>query len=154
MLAKHTLISGGPKTPAAFATFKELLSRASHVVLVVKNPTANHIWVFAPGWTVALQAPLSMGFSRQEYWSGLPCPPPGDLSASGMELMSLASPALVAGAPLGCSCAVTAWHSRPFAFTLLCNHHHYPHPELFHCPKLKLFLLNNNSQLTSHRYPW
>ena len=30
-------------------------------------------------WTVACQAPLSMGFSRQEYWSGLPCPPPGDL---------------------------------------------------------------------------
>ena len=34
----------------------------------------------ATPWTVALQAPLSMGFSRQEYWSGLPCPPPGDLS--------------------------------------------------------------------------
>ena len=32
-----------------------------------------------PPWTVAHQAPLSMGFSRQEYWSGLPCPPPGDL---------------------------------------------------------------------------
>ena len=35
--------------------------------------------LFATSWTVALQAPLSMGFSRQEYWSGLPCPPPGDL---------------------------------------------------------------------------
>ena len=34
---------------------------------------------FATLWTEALQAPLSMGFSRQEYWSGLPCPPPGDL---------------------------------------------------------------------------
>ena len=34
---------------------------------------------FVTPWTVALQAPLSMGFSRQEYWSGLPCPPPGDL---------------------------------------------------------------------------
>ena len=41
MLVKHTLISGGPKTPAAFATFKELLSRTSQVVLVVKNPTAS-----------------------------------------------------------------------------------------------------------------
>ena len=40
-LAKHTLISGGPKTPAVFETFKELLSRASQVVLVVKNPTAS-----------------------------------------------------------------------------------------------------------------
>ena len=36
-------------------------------------------------WTVAHQAPLSMGFSRQEYWSGLPCPPPGDLPDPGTE---------------------------------------------------------------------
>ena len=41
------------------------------------------------------QAPLAMGFSRQEYWSGLPCPPPGDLPNPGIELMSLMSPALV-----------------------------------------------------------
>ena len=40
------------------------------------------------------QAPLSMGFSRQEYWSGLPCPPPGALPNPGMEPMSLASAAL------------------------------------------------------------
>ena len=36
-------------------------------------------------WTVARQTPLSMGFSRQECWSGLPCPPPGDLPNPGME---------------------------------------------------------------------
>ena len=36
-------------------------------------------------WTVALQASLCMGFSRQEYWSGLPCPPPGDLPDLGIE---------------------------------------------------------------------
>ena len=36
-------------------------------------------------WAVARQAPLSMGFSRQEYWSGLPCPPPGDLPNTGIE---------------------------------------------------------------------
>ena len=40
-------------------------------------------------WTVALQTPLSMGFSRQECWSGLPCPPPG------IEPLSLTSPAVV-----------------------------------------------------------
>ena len=44
--------------------------------------------------TVVHQAPLSMGFSRQEYWSGLPCPPPGDLLNPGIEPMSLISPAL------------------------------------------------------------
>ena len=45
--------------------------------------------------TIAHQAPLSMGFSRQEYWSGLPWPPPGDLPNPGIELWSLTSSALV-----------------------------------------------------------
>ena len=45
-------------------------------------------------WTVAHQTPLSMGFSRQEYWSGLPCPPPGFLSDPGFEPTSLRPPAL------------------------------------------------------------
>ena len=40
---------------------------------------------FATPWTAAHQAPLSMGFSRQEYWSGLPCPPPWDLPDPGIE---------------------------------------------------------------------
>ena len=39
----------------------------------------SHVRLFTISWTVAQQAPLSVGFSRQEYWSGLPCPPPGDL---------------------------------------------------------------------------
>ena len=43
------------------------------------------------------QSPLSMGLSRQEYWSGLPFPPPGDLPNPGVEPMSLTSPALQAG---------------------------------------------------------
>ena len=46
-------------------------------------------------WTVARQAPLSVTFSRQEYWSGLPCPPPGDLPDPGVEPASLMSFALV-----------------------------------------------------------
>ena len=45
-------------------------------------------------WTVAPQAPLSMGFSRQEYWSGLPFPSPGYLPDPGIELASLMSPVL------------------------------------------------------------
>ena len=43
------------------------------------------VQLFMTPWTVAHQAPLSMGFSRQEYWSGLPCPPPGDLPNPGIE---------------------------------------------------------------------
>ena len=41
------------------------------------------VWLSAALWTVACQAPLSIGFSREEYWSGLPCPPPGDLPGQG-----------------------------------------------------------------------
>ena len=48
-------------------------------------------------WTTALQAPLSMGVSRQEYWSGLPCPPPGDLPDPGTEHTSPVSSALAGG---------------------------------------------------------
>ena len=46
----------------------------------------SHVQLFATPWTVAHQAPLFMGFSRQEYWSGLPCPPPGDPPEPGIEL--------------------------------------------------------------------
>ena len=60
---------------------------------VVKNPTSNagvlshfsHVRLFAPPWTVARQAPLSMGFSRQEYWIELPGPPPGDHPNPGVK---------------------------------------------------------------------
>ena len=50
--------------------------------------------LFLTLWTIACQAPLSMGFSRQEYWSGLSCPPPGDLPDPGIKLASLMSSAL------------------------------------------------------------
>ena len=46
----------------------------------------SHVQLFATPWTAACQSPLSMGFSRQPYWSGLPCPPPGDLQTQGSNL--------------------------------------------------------------------
>ena len=52
----------------------------------------SRVWLFATLWTVAHQTPLSMGFSREEGWSGLPCSPPGDLPHPGMEPMSPAPP--------------------------------------------------------------
>ena len=54
----------------------------------------SHVRFFVTSWTVARQAPLSMGFSRQEYWSRLPFPPPGDLPYQGIKPMSLISPSL------------------------------------------------------------
>ena len=69
-----------------------------------------HVRLSVTPWAVAHQAPLSMEFSRQEYWSGLPFPTPGDLPHPGTESKSLASPALVGrffttappGKPLSC----------------------------------------------------
>ena len=54
----------------------------------------SHVWLFVTLWTVAYQALLSMGFSRQEYWSGLPFPAPGNLSDPVIKPASLVSPAL------------------------------------------------------------
>ena len=54
----------------------------------------RHVCLFATSWTVARQASLSMEFSRQEYWNGLPCPSPGDLPDPEIEHTSLTSPAL------------------------------------------------------------
>ena len=53
-----------------------------------------HVWLFVTLWTIVHQAPLSMGFFRQEYWSGLPCPPPRNLPDPGIEPVSLVSLAL------------------------------------------------------------
>ena len=55
------------------------------------------VWLFETPWTAAPQTPLFRGFSKQEYWSRLPCPPPGDLPDPGIEPMSLMSPALADG---------------------------------------------------------
>ena len=86
----------------------------------------GHIQLFATLWTGGHQAPLSMGFSRQEYWTGLPFPTPGDLPDPGIEP---ASPALAGrfsltalpGEP-GYQAEVTAL-KRPYWITLACLRH-------------------------------
>ena len=50
-----------------------------HILMCCVLSHFSHVWIFATSWTVVCQAPGSMGFSRKEYWRGLPCPPPGDL---------------------------------------------------------------------------
>ena len=57
----------------------------------------HSVQLFVTQWTVVCQAPMSMGFSRQEYWSELPCHPPGDLPDPGIEPASLMAPALADG---------------------------------------------------------
>ena len=82
------MASAGPDSETATVTYRGLgcvccrLNRFSHVQLCLTP------------WTVARQAPLSVEFSRQDYCSGFPCPPPGDLPNPGIEL---GSPALQVG---------------------------------------------------------
>ena len=84
--------------------------------------------LFVTPWALAHQTPLSIGFSRQENWSGLPCPPAGDLRNPGIELVSFMSPAL-AGRILATSTtweALVTWHGSYFprcAGCLLCPPH-------------------------------
>ena len=65
---------------------KESIVNNNYAVLVLM--LLSRVQLFATPWTVAHQAPLSMGFSRQEYWSGVPYPPPGDPPNPGMEARS------------------------------------------------------------------
>ena len=74
--------------------FKPIFSLMSSMNSMCMLSHFSRVWLFATAWTVTRQTPLSMGFSRQEYQSGLPCPPPGDLSDSGIEPMSPVASAL------------------------------------------------------------
>ena len=68
-------------------------SKSKVNIFVCVLSLVSHVRLFATPWTVACQAPLSMRFSRQEYWSGLSFPPPGDLPNPGIEPASLMAPA-------------------------------------------------------------
>ena len=59
--------------------------RSSNLILVMQVKSLSRVQLFETPWTVAYQAPPSMGFSRQGYWSGLPFPSPGDLPNPGIE---------------------------------------------------------------------
>ena len=88
-----------PAVPCPTLSCKTLTSNLSTVLPGLLDECAvlshfNCVWLFAPSWTVARQALFSMGFSRQKYWSGLPCPPPGDLPDPGIKTASLTSPAV------------------------------------------------------------
>ena len=70
----------------------------------------SHVQLFVISWTIARQAPLSMKFSRQEYWSGLPFPPPGDLPDPGSNLcLCVSCISCIVGSPLSCSSCYTLY---------------------------------------------
>ena len=105
--------------------------------------------------TVAHQAPLSMGISRQEYWSGLPFPPPEDLPDPGIKPVSPASPALAGRffttEPLGAPAFSEQWaflapvvphHHYPSSFTSHCQVHHFLSISQFRALKNLIVLIN------------
>ena len=75
--------------------------RVSSPLVCVHAQPLSCVHLFATSWTVACQAPLSTGFPRQEYWSGLPFPSPGDLPDPGIELAFSVAPALASRLPPG-----------------------------------------------------
>ena len=78
-------ISRGKKALRGKGNIKSLcFTRETNIMLCVHAKLLSHVQLFATLWTIGHQAPLSMGFSRQGYWSGLPCPPPGDLPNPGI----------------------------------------------------------------------
>ena len=80
-----------------FSLGKKVNPNLSIVRLCVWAQLLSHVQLFATPWTVAHWAPLSMEFSGQEYWNGLPFPTPGDLPYLGIQPMFLASPAFAGG---------------------------------------------------------
>ena len=116
-LSNNLKIINSPQLNSSWSSFT-----STHVCSVVSAS--------ATPWTVAGLAPLSMGFFRQEYWSGLPCSPPGDLPDPGIEFTSPASPALAhrfsttepPGKP----------HKHETAFLNLCVYLFWPVP-CFYC---------------------
>ena len=77
--------------------FTNLRFVKEHSICKAQCAKLLQLCLFETLWMVACQAPLSLGFSRQEYWSGLPYPPPGDPPDPGIEPRSLMSPALAGG---------------------------------------------------------
>ena len=95
----HSLccLSGGKDILKMLFHLEILLNSMAFSVCTCRVSCFSHVQLFVMLWTRARQAPLSMGFSIGEYWSGLPCPPPGNLPNPGIEPISLMSPTLAGG---------------------------------------------------------
>ena len=120
-----TPISDGFRMPGALRPCENLMLLGKYTCILSHF---SHVQLLATLWTIALQAPLLMGFSRQEYWNGLPCPPSRDLPDPGIEPMSLMSPAWAGGF------FTTEPPGRP------CIHSHFNRYVLFTYSNLNLYV--------------
>ena len=92
-----TLLFYPPHSYKLFCTYICLLCLPDGLFIPSVLSRFSRVQLFVTPWTVAYQVTLSVGFSRQEYWSGLSCSPPGDLPDPGIKPGSLTSPALAGG---------------------------------------------------------
>ena len=102
----------------------------THFEVHVRAQSLSHVQHFATPWAVACHAPLFVGFPRQEYWSGLPFPSPGDLPNPGIEPKSPVPPALVGG-------ILTTWEAP------LRAQHSTNYSTILHSRNQNLFILHN-----------
>ena len=94
---QRQMTRSNPKETKSTADFVQFLSKITwnssrcsvHAILCLRAKSLSHVWFFVITWTLALQAPLSLGFSRQGYWSRLPFPSPGDLLTQGSNFHPL-----------------------------------------------------------------
>ena len=122
----------------------------------------SHVWLFATLWTIAWQAPLPMAFSRQEHWSGLPCPPPGDLPDPGIEPRS---PALQVdslllshwGSPCVHPCCCK-WHYFILVYGNVCMYiyiHTYIHIHTYMCMYICIYTyINKYTYINVYTYTY
>ena len=93
----HTPTPHPRERPQCTLQREDLITGARGISTLMRAQSLSHVRLLAAPWTAAPQSPLSMEFSREEYWRELPRPPPGDLPDPGIKLASLLSPALVGG---------------------------------------------------------
>ena len=89
MLVTPCMLFSGPQFPHLYGELDKLISKTLSSLewsVCMHACVLSHVQLFLTPWTVACQAPLSLGFPRQEYWSGLPFPPPGELPGESMYL--------------------------------------------------------------------
>ena len=115
-----------------FPNFSIPLPSITSSKIVTPYYVFSHLQLFGTSWTVACQAPPSVGFPRQEYWSGLPFPPPGVLPDPGIEPKCPASPALQADSlplrhqgSLRLSTKSASLSSDPFSYRFYCAPLHF-----------------------------
>ena len=89
---QNRLLLGGVRYPSSCSSLANVQELCAW-----RAQSLKHAWLFCDSMNCTCPVPLSMGFSRQEYWSGLPFPPPGDLPDPGIESTCPVSPTLVGG---------------------------------------------------------